>query len=102
MVAQEAGGIDALVAATPDTRERYVDFLRGVSILAVIVGHWMVSTIYWQGGILYLGNAVGLAPGLWLLTWVFQVMPIFFFVGGFANRCVFLICSGTELRRRGQ
>jgi len=91
------GGIDALVAATPDTRERYVDFLRALSILAVIVGHWMVSTIYWQDGRIYLGNAVGLAPGLWLLTWVFQVMPIFFFVGGFSNYVAY-----EASRRRGE
>ena len=73
------------MAATPAIRERYVDFLRAMSILAVVVGHWVVSTIYWQGGVLYLGNAVGLAKGLWLATWVLQVMPIFFFVGGFSN-----------------
>jgi fucose 4-O-acetylase-like acetyltransferase len=82
---ERAAGIDALVAATPASRERYVDFLRALSILAVILGHWIVSTIFWQDGRLYLGNAVGLAPGLWILTWVFQVMPIFFFVGGFSN-----------------
>ena len=30
-------------------------------------------------------NAVGVVPGTWLLTWVLQVMPLFFFVGGFSN-----------------
>jgi len=30
-------------------------------------------------------SAIGVTPGLWLFTWVFQVMPIFFFVGGFSN-----------------
>ncbi len=56
-----------------------------MSILAVVVGHWMVSMIWWQGGILYLTNAIPVTPGLWLATWVFQVMPVFFFVGGFSN-----------------
>jgi len=94
------------VAATPATRERYVDFLRAMSILAVVVGHWVVSTIYWQGGVLYLGNAVGLAKGLWLATWVLQVMPIFFFVGGFSNYVAYEASkrrdepTGTFIRRR--
>lgn len=27
----------------PATRNRYVDFLRALSILAVVVGHWLVA-----------------------------------------------------------
>ena len=30
-------------------------------------------------------NPVGDVPGLWAATWVLQVMPVFFFVGGYAN-----------------
>ena len=30
-------------------------------------------------------SAIGVTPYLWLATWFLQVMPIFFFVGGFAN-----------------
>jgi fucose 4-O-acetylase-like acetyltransferase len=29
---------------TPPGRNRYVDFLRAVSILAVVIGHWLVIT----------------------------------------------------------
>jgi len=29
---------------------------------------------------------LNVVPGMWPLTWLFQVMPLFFFVGGFANR----------------
>ena len=36
------------------------------------------------------------APGLWLATWVLQVMPVFFFVGGFSN-----MVSWQALERRG-
>ncbi len=90
------GSLDELSALTPDTRDRYVDFLRAVSILAVVVGHWMVSMIWWRGGILYLTNAIPVTPGLWIATWVFQVMPVFFFVGGFAN-----LVAYESFRRRG-
>lgn len=84
-----AGGIDELVEATPATRDRYVDFLRAVSICVVVVGHWTIAIISWDDGIIRSTSAVGKAPGLWLATWVFQVMPVFFFVGGFTHRLAF-------------
>jgi hypothetical protein len=77
--------IEELAAATPVTRDRVVDLLRGVSILAVIFGHWFIGVVSWQDGVIRTTSAIGVTPGLWLLTWVFQVMPIFFFVGGYAN-----------------
>jgi len=66
-------------------RDRYVDFLRGLSILAVVVGHWSIAVVSWKGGVIRETSAVGRTPGLWLGTWLFQVMPLFFFVGGYAN-----------------
>jgi peptidoglycan/LPS O-acetylase OafA/YrhL len=78
-------GIGDLAAATPASRERYVDFLRAVSILVVVVGHWTISLIFWDDGVIRSTSAIGKAPGLWLATWLFQVMPVFFFVGGYAN-----------------
>ena len=34
---------------TPESRNRYVDFLRALSILAVVVGHWLISAPYFLG-----------------------------------------------------
>jgi hypothetical protein len=34
----------SLAAQTPPERNRYVDFLRAVSIMVVIAGHWMIAT----------------------------------------------------------
>ena len=78
-------GIGDLAAATPASRERYVDFLRALSILVVVVGHWTIALIFWDDGVIRSTSAIGKAPGLWLATWLFQVMPVFFFVGGYAN-----------------
>src|SRR6266498_2394359 len=88
--------VDDLARATPSTRDRYMDFLRAASILAVVFGHWFISIIWWQGGLIRNTSAVGVTRGLWLGTWVFQVMPIFFFVGGFSNMIAF-----DAARRRG-
>ena len=71
---------------TPPTRDRYVDFLRAVAILAVVCGHWMIATIQRTPHGIAIGNVLSHQPGLRPLTWVFQVMGVFFVVGGFSTR----------------
>jgi fucose 4-O-acetylase-like acetyltransferase len=80
--AQTAG---ELAAATPASRDRYVDFLRVLSIGVVVLGHWLMATVEVRPGGIRVGNALAGSPTAQLLTWVFQVMPVFFFVGGFAH-----------------
>lgn len=69
-----------------DGRDRYVDLVRAVSILAVVFGHWLIADLDWQDRLVRGRSALGAWPALWPLTWVLQVMGLFFFVGGFANR----------------
>ena len=69
----------------PPERNRYVDFLRAFSILAVVVGHWLVAAPYIEDGAVQGGHLLGIIPWTQWLTWGFQVMPIFFLVGGFSN-----------------
>ena len=88
--------LDRLAEATPDSRDRYMDFLRAASILAVVFGHWFIGLIYWRHGVIGDTSAVGASSGLWLATWLFQVMPVFFFVGGFSN-----MTSYEAAKRRG-
>lgn len=75
----------AVAAKTPASRNRVVDFLRAFSILAVITGHWLMASPYVSATGLTLGNMLEIAPWTQWLTWAFQVMPIFFLVGGFSN-----------------
>jgi fucose 4-O-acetylase-like acetyltransferase len=89
--------LDELVRATPATRDRYVDFLRAASIVAVVFGHWFISINHLEGDIFSTTSAVGLTSGLWLGTWLFQVMPVFFFVGGYSN-----LVTYDAFRRRGE
>ena len=74
-----------LAATTPPQRNRYVDFLRAVSILFVIFGHWLATTVHFVDGSLTVGHLFRSQPWTQWLTWVFQVMPVFFIVGGYAN-----------------
>jgi hypothetical protein len=70
---------------TPEARNRYVDLLRALSILAVVLGHWLISAPYFENGSPAYSHLLDLAPWSRWLTWLFQVMPVFFFVGGFSN-----------------
>jgi surface polysaccharide O-acyltransferase-like enzyme len=75
-----------LTAATPAIRNRVVDATRAIAMLAVVVGHWLVAlpTPGVGGGIGGI-NAIEKLHSFQYLTWIFQVMPLVFVVGGFAN-----------------
>jgi hypothetical protein len=90
------GSLRELAEATPRTRDRYVDFLRAFSICVVVLGHWLIAAIYRRNGEFTGQNALDVLPGLWLATWVLQVMPVFFFVGGFSN-----LVTADAVERRG-
>ncbi|MFD4234083.1 acyltransferase [Streptomyces sp. NPDC058542] len=70
-----------LAVATPVTRDRYVDLLRVASLGAVVLGHWLMAAVTPDG----VGNLLAVVPALQPLTWLLQVMPVFFFVGGFSH-----------------
>ncbi|MGW2563905.1 acyltransferase family protein [Streptomyces sp. NPDC001514] len=80
-----------LAEATPDTRDRYVDLLRVASLGTVVLGHWLMAAVTADG----VGNLLAVVPELQLLTWALQIMPVFFFVGGFSHAL-----SYRSLRRK--
>lgn len=67
-------------------RNRSVDFLRAASILLVVVGHWLFAAPeVGPDGTLRVGAVLTDLPWTRWLTWLLQVMPLFFVVGGFAQ-----------------
>ena len=70
---------------TPEDRNRYVDLLRALSISAVVFGHWLMAAPYWDSGSAKMDHLLDIQEWSRWLTWIFQVMPVFFFVGGFSN-----------------
>jgi surface polysaccharide O-acyltransferase-like enzyme len=75
-----------LAEQTPPERNRWVDFLRAVSIMAVVVGHWLMAGLYVDAaGELRRGDLLSVSDWAHWLTWGFQVMPVFFLVGGYSN-----------------
>lgn len=73
-----------LAEQTPEQRNRYVDLLRALAISSVVLGHWIMAAPYFTGNA-QMAHLLDVQPWSRWLTWVFQVMPVFFFVGGFSN-----------------
>lgn len=71
-----------LAARTPNTRDRSIDALRVGSLGVVMVGHTLMATVEPGGRV---GNVLATMPSLQPLTWLFQVVPVFFLVGGYAH-----------------
>jgi len=74
-----------LTAQIPESRNRYADFLRAVSIGAVVIGHWLMAAPWVTGGEVNIDTILEHREWTHWLSWVFQVMPVFFLVGGYAN-----------------
>ena len=69
--------------ATPVDRDRVIDAVRGFSLFVVVFGHLLMAVVYWpQGGKPLVGNIMADFPTMQYLTWILQVMPVFFAFGG--------------------
>ncbi|MFI0989742.1 acyltransferase family protein [Streptomyces exfoliatus] len=77
---------ERIESRTPVHRDRAIDGLRALALLAVPTGHWLLGgfTLSSDGAIHNaspLGTFAGLAP----VSWVLQMLGIFFLVGGYAS-----------------
>jgi fucose 4-O-acetylase-like acetyltransferase len=82
---------------TPASRDRYIDLLRALAITLVVFGHWLISVVGYDAHHRPTGHSA-LESLTWAypITWLFQVIPVFFMVGGYANAA-----SLQSHRRRG-
>ncbi|WP_199434277.1 acyltransferase family protein [Qaidamihabitans albus] len=69
---------------TSPARDTFLDVVRTLAIVGVVVQHWAMPVLDHTGGQLTTGNALT-TPGWWVVTWLSQVMPLVFFAGGAAN-----------------
>jgi surface polysaccharide O-acyltransferase-like enzyme len=70
---------------TSPSRDRAVDVARLAALVVVMFGHCalLLATIHTGG--LRIGNLLGELPAITPVTWVVQVMPLFFLAGGAAG-----------------
>lgn len=73
-----------VVSSDPD-RDRFIDLVRVTSMVTVVVLHWLSVMPALANGRVVDQNVVAVIPGLWPLTWIGDVMALFFFAGGYAN-----------------
>jgi fucose 4-O-acetylase-like acetyltransferase len=66
-------------------RESSADLYRVIAVTLVVIGHWLVSAVTYRDG--RFGNDYPLDTLPWTqwLTLLFQVVPVFFLVGGYAS-----------------
>ncbi|OOK75742.1 acyltransferase family protein [Mycobacterium kansasii] len=77
-------GPSELAARTPADRDRAIDVIRITALLGVIVGHTVMAISVIRGGVLIWDNLLTTSAVFQALTWIFQIMPLFFFAGAAA------------------
>lgn len=76
----------AVVAAqTPPQRDRAIDVIRIGALLGVITGHTVMATSIITDGVLHWDNLLTTSAVFQAATWIFQIMPLFFFAGAAAS-----------------
>jgi Acyltransferase family len=68
-------------ASTPATRDRAIDLIRIASLVGVVLGHTIMATSTLRDDVFIWSNLLTASPVFQALTWVFQIMPLFFFAG---------------------
>ncbi|AOS62763.1 acyltransferase family protein [Actinoalloteichus hymeniacidonis] len=89
-VTQADPGLPGSQSAPPSPsaghRDRYVDLLRASSLLVVVLWHWAFTILVWGPDGPEATSPLGFTSGLWIATWLFQVLPVFFYIGGYVHR----------------
>ncbi|MER6120427.1 acyltransferase [Streptomyces sp. NPDC001743] len=73
-------------ARTPAHRDRALDGLRALALLAVPTGHWLLGGFRLDGGgALHNASPLSAFGSLAPFSWVLQMLGVFFLVGGYAS-----------------
>ncbi|MET9374769.1 acyltransferase [Streptomyces sp. NPDC003035] len=78
--------VSKIEAGTPAHRDRAIDGLRALALLAVPTGHWLLGGFTLSSdGALHNASPLGTFGGLAPVSWILQMLGIFFLVGGYAS-----------------
>ncbi len=79
--------MDSVTEAATSTavRDRAMDFYRVGALLFVVAGHWVAASLTFSDGEFWRENPLVDLPWTQWLTWIFQVVPVFFVVAGYAS-----------------
>jgi surface polysaccharide O-acyltransferase-like enzyme len=72
-------------ATTTAVRDHAMDLYRVVALVFVVIGHWIAASLSFSDGSFWRENPLVDLPWTQWLTWIFQVVPVFFVVAGYAS-----------------
>lgn len=75
-----------VAASTPADRDRVLDVIRIASLVGVVLGHTVMAASIIENHILIWDNLLTSSVLFQAMTWLLQIMPLFFFAG--AAACV--------------
>ncbi|OBI14211.1 acyltransferase [Mycobacterium sp. E2462] len=79
-------GAAELAASTPADRDRVLDVIRITSLIGVVLGHTVMAISVIRNHVLIWDNMLTTSVVFQALTWLLQIMPLFFLAG--AAACV--------------
>jgi hypothetical protein len=71
--------------ADPTARNLAVDFYRVSGVVLIVLGHWLAGSVTYHDGNFGRQNPLVDQPWTQWLTWLFQAVPTFFLVAGYAG-----------------
>jgi surface polysaccharide O-acyltransferase-like enzyme len=69
----------------PPARNLAVDFYRVSGVVLIVLGHWLAGSVTYNDGHFGRQNPLVDQPWTQWLTWLFQAVPMFFLVAGYAG-----------------
>jgi surface polysaccharide O-acyltransferase-like enzyme len=80
----------------PPARNLAVDLYRVSGVVLIVLGHWLAGSVTYHDG--YFGRQNPLVDQPWTqwLTWIFQAVPTFFLVAGYAGAVSWTHRRATE------
>ena len=73
------GTVTSKVLAASAGRDRVMDAVKALALLLVVVGHSLAWTVTGSGSVI---NTLDAVPAVFPLTWVLQILPLFFLLAG--------------------
>jgi hypothetical protein len=73
-----------LAASTSQDRDRVLDVIRIVSLIGVVAGHTLMAISIIKNHVLIWENLLNASVVFQAMTWILQIMPLFFFAGAAA------------------
>ncbi|WP_084400920.1 acyltransferase family protein [Lentzea albidocapillata] len=65
-------------------RNPFIDAVRAIAVVTVVLGHWLVTALVDTPAGMYIDSPLKHLSSLTPVSWVLQTLGLFFFVGGYA------------------